>query len=1656
MKSAFHQLLDKIRNATADTNSTDKGQRFEALMQRFFQQHPMYKERFSEVVLWSNWPYRGSHGDIGVDLVAKESSNDCYVAIQCKCYEDNHVLSDRDVKTFFGALNMEWKTDNGEHDRFSGGIVVATCYHWSDTLLNVLHRQAIPCQKIGLADLEGYENVDWDALQKGKIIDIPKNEPRERQKEAIKAVTEAFSSGTERGKLIMACGTGKTFTALRLTEEYTHGKGCVLFLAPSIALVSQSLREWMCQTTCKLHPIAVCSDAQVGRIDELHDLAASDLPSPATTNPDAIAANYRRFKDTHLNVIFSTYQSLDKVCAAQAAGALPEFDLTICDEAHRTAGASLLSEDGEKRETDYRRVHDQKYLQSKKRLYMTATPKVYGDAVHEKAKQTQGVLLADMNDETIFGEELYSLPFSVAVREQLLTDYKVLVLCVDEDYVRDLMHERLAKKDNGQFELEDAVKLVGCYNGLRKKMISGSSPYPIIVDNPLTLDEDAPLNPEREDTHEDDFRISDPAPMLRAVSFAGRIADSEKYAKLWANVVEAIKKEEEDDAEAAFLPSVMEHVDGTMHMGERERLLHWLKEPTNGESRVLTNAQCLSEGVDVPALDAIMFLAPKKSQIDIVQSVGRVMRRDPSGNKQFGYIIIPIGIARDADAAAMLDKDERFKVVWQILQALRSHDDRFAAEINALDFNKRTSKHVDVVGVTGKKRGRRNGDGIEGEGKDNESGGTEAVDGTPKQGTLDLIFSQTVGKAKEAIFTKMVQRCGDKPYWEKWAKDIAAIAERQQKAIDELSKNPEHAARFEEFVNGLKENIRPDITMADAVEMLSMQLVSRPVFNALFGEYEFAEKNPVSQTMNSMLDFVEEKAEQNDSKALRKFYEDVKDRAAAITTTTGRQEVIKELYENFFKTAFKKLTDKLGIVYTPIEVVDFILHSVHKVLQTEFGQEAGLGAEGVRILDPFTGTGTFIVRAIQSGLIKRSDLPRKYREELFASEIVLLAYYIACINIEVAYHGAVGQQDYEPFEGIALTDTFMMHENSANDKDLFKQFEENGERVKRLCAQDIRVIIGNPPYSVGQKSANDNNQNTKYPKLDARIAETYVARSKATNKNSLYDSYIRAFRWGSDCIKGDGVLAFVSNGAYIDNNSMVGFRKSLMDEFSAIYCFNLRGNQRTSGELSRKEGGKIFGSGSRTPIAIIVLVKKSDSKAGQQATLYYHDIGDYLSREDKLRIIKEANDISGLPWETLVPDEHGDWVNHRTAGYEQFTTIGDKETKGKADSHALFQIFSRGIATARDAWAYHFSKAALEKNIKTSIDFFNGQHEKVIEAMKKGEPHELDMDATKFSWGRQQRKDVEKRPYSYSSYHVYVAMYRPYCKRYGYFHKDMNDMQYQMLKFFPTPAHKNIVITIPGAGGTKAMMPLISDSICDLHMNGDSQCFPLYWYEKREERAADGMMQGMIDLGMEESQGDYIRKDGITDYALKDFRRAYGDPKIGKVDIFYYVYGLLHSEAYRTQYENDLKKELPRIPHVKKFWEFSKAGRKLAALHQSYETVKCYPVTEESKGDFRIEDKMSFPKKGVKDIIIYNSSTTIRDIPKEAYEYVVNGKSAIEWIMERYAVTTDKDSGIVNDPNLWCDEHNNPRYIIDLLKRVITVSVETVKIIKSLPKMEIL
>ncbi len=827
-------------------------------------------------------------------------------------------------------------------------------------------------------------------------------------------------------------------------------------------------------------------------------------------------------------------------------------------------------------------------------------------------------------------------------------------------------------------------------------------------------------------------------------------------------------------------------------------------------------------------------------------------------------------------------------------------------------------------------------------------------------------------------------------------------------------------------------------------------------WNFRFKGYSFVQNNPISVSMQKMLDLLEAQTIQEDFDTLQKFYESVRMRAADIDNAAGKQRIIIELYDKFFKTAFPGMVEKLGIVYTPVEVVDFIIHSVNDLLKKEFGRT--LADDNVHILDPFTGTGTFITRLLQSGLIGQRELEHKYQHEIHANEIVLLAYYIAAVNIENAFHDMMGDATpYRAFDGICLTDTFQLGETDASTVLFSEMFPQNSERVSAQKKTPLRVIIGNPPYSVGQKSANDNAQNQSYTKLDGRIAATYAAATDATNKNSLYDSYIKAFRWSTDRLdpENGGIIAFVSNGAWLDGNSTDGLRQCLQKEFSSIWVFNLRGNQRTSGELSRKEGGKIFGSGSRTPIAITLLVK-NPGKPTAKATIHYVDIGDYLNREEKLTIINKYRSVGNpdMPWQTLQPNEHGDWLNQRNDLFETFIPIGDKDDKKAGTFFVPF--YSNGLKTQRDAWCYNSSKSQLERNIRSTTDFYNEQQEAFQQA-KRSQPHLtakefLSYDSTKICWTRALEWDVEKgKRHDYAAGEIVKAHYRPFYKQHLYFSRAFNEMRYQIPKLFPTPDTKNLVICVSGLGGSKENTTIITDCIPDLNcLDAGTQCFPLYYYEERQKSSPT-----LFDAATE---NEHIRRDGLSDFILERAQKMYGN-RVTKEDIFYYVYGILHSPEYRTRFANDLKKMLPRIPLVEEprhFWSFSKAGRELANLHLNYETVppsQDVTVTGAETGHFTVE-KMRFPKKGQKDTIIYNSAITIQNIPAKAYDYTVNGKSAIEWIMERYQLTTHKESTITNNPNDWAKEVGNPRYILDLLLSVINVSVKSVEIVEGLPELK--
>jgi predicted helicase len=837
--------------------------------------------------------------------------------------------------------------------------------------------------------------------------------------------------------------------------------------------------------------------------------------------------------------------------------------------------------------------------------------------------------------------------------------------------------------------------------------------------------------------------------------------------------------------------------------------------------------------VDVPALDAVLFLTPRGSQVDVVQSVGRVMRKAPG--KKLGYIILPIVVPTGVAPEEALRDNERYKVVWQVLQALRSHDERFHAMVNQIELNKRKPSRVRIIDTTP---------------------GRTPPEAADEQLTLDYGF----GGFRDAMFARIVAKVGERKYWETWAKDVADIAQAHITRINGLLADPDSnpAREFEEFLTGLRGNLNESITRDEAIEMLAQHLITAPVFEALFGPaddghsegYDFKAHNPVAQTMELMLASLEEHNLAAEQESLDSFYASVRRRVAGVEDAEGKQRVIVELYDKFFATAFKRTVDRLGIVYTPIEIVDFILNSADQVLRAEFGQ--GLTDEGVHILDGFTGTGTFMTRLLTSGLIEPHDLARKYAHELHANEMLLLAYYIAAVNIESTYaalrpvveegagsspvveegagsspvveEGAErpSRNHYEPFPGLVLTDTFQSYEDG--DRDDLDIFPENNERITRQRALPITVIVGNPPYSVGQDSANDDNANASYPTIDNAIRETYAARSTATNKNSLYDSYIRAIKWASLRIKDRGVVAFVTNGGWLDANTADGMRLSLADEFSTIHIYNLRGNQRTAGEQSRKEGGKVFGAGSRNTVAITILVKNQQSvvEEGAQrpsrnhATIHYTDIGDYLTREEKLAKVVVAVGVSGLEPVALTTNEHGDWLNQRAEDFDSFMRLGDKLES------SVFAVYSGGLKTNRDAWCYNSSREAVEANMRRLIGAYNNS---VLSG-------ERSPDNRSISWNRGLIADFERgAEHDYRPESLRESQYRPFTKQIAYFDRPLNDMVYRMPTFFPGAPHQNVGIDLTGAASHYDFCLIASNRLPDLHLLDTGQFFPRWTWE---------------------------------------------------------------------------------------------------------------------------------------------------------------------------------------------------------------------------------
>ncbi len=1318
----------------------------------------------------------------------------------------------------------------------------------------------------------------------GELPLCDKKKPRPHQTEAIDATKEYFSDPKNaRGKLIMACGTGKTYTSLKIMEALDPK--IMLFLAPSIALLSQTFREYAKEKSEPFYASIVCSDDKVGKSknEDNDDIKFSELPiKPSTRLEYILSVHEKAQKENKRFIIFSTYQSALRIKEVQEAG-LGEIDLIIFDEAHRTVGAMYSSNERDDKNA-FTLCHSDEHIKAKKRLYMTATPKVYSESSKAKAKESDNVIYS-MDDEEIFGEEIYTLNFSKAIALDLLTDYKVIILAVRKENlsgVTNSVNKKISqlkaegtKLDKKLINNEFVCKIIGTHKGLAKQDL-------------IVLDEE----------NKEDHNLKnqyDTAPSQRAINFCKSINTSKNIKDSFETIMECY---DEELKKKSFknLQIKIDHIDGTMNCKERLEKLENLNQFEPNTCKVLSNARCLSEGVDVPALDSIVFFDGKSAMVDIIQAVGRVMRK--AKRKKRGYIILPIAL--EESEIQNLDEavnNTNFKNIWKVIKALRSHDPSLVDEATF-------KEKIKIFGSDDEK-------------KQND-----------EKTLFDAILLQDLA---DAVYNVMPTKLGDRNYWENFTKKTGNIARTLNNRLKMIfDKNPEF---FHGFLDSLRGNIHQNIKEDEALDMITSHIITKPIFDALFGDNI---QNPIAKALDKMVQKLSTLGLEGETKDLKNLYESVKTEATHAKSQKSQQELIKNLYNTFFKEAFRKQSEKLGIVYTPIEVVDFILRATNGILKKHFNTD--FNDQSITIFDPFTGTGSFIARLLskENALISDEALKEKFQKNLLAFDIVLLSYYIALINITQAAQNR--DSSLKNFKNIALTDSLDYLEEKTNKGVFFPFFEdlkENKDIKDTLADQNIRVIIGNPPYSSGAKSENDNNQNLSHPKLEKLVYETYGKNSTAKVGKATRDTLIQSIRMASDLLKDKGVVGFVVNGSFIDSKSADGFRKCVAKDFAHLYVLNLRGNARTSGETFKKEGGKIFDSGSRATIAIVFFVK---DKSAPDNTIFYYEVEDYLKREAKLNLLAGFENLDFVPFKEITPNNKGDWINQREDGFEKLIPL--KRDK-KLQNPSVFDINSLGVVSGRDPWVYNFSPKILTQSVQKCIDTynadlkrFNAHFREAFKQRAKGvkpadrykhlNDKEITTDKTKIAWtdGLKNKLIKNKNLQESRKECARLALYRPFNKQWLYWDKDWIHRQGRFSKIFPDKSAQNVVINT-GVGNGKDFSALVSDFISDYSLISPTQAYPLYYYD---------------DLGN--------RYNAISGYALNLFRRHYGDNSITEEEIFYYIYAILHHKGYLEKYKNSLAKEAPRIALSEDFKELSVLGKELGELHLNYESGEMHTSVE--------------------------------------------------------------------------------------------------------------
>ena len=1651
----------------------NRGTIFERAMQIYLCKEPIQAERFSKVLTWAEWvdyycdkyskfPYPSKHNDIGIDLVAIKKDN-TYTAIQCKFRGSDEKLYKSDLDSFFATVN----SDKGKK-YFNEKILIDTGFSYSTHLQNLIADNH-DCIAIGLAKINE-SKIDWAKWFETNEVVLKKNfEPFPYQKEAIKAVVNGFNSideagnTTTRGKLIMACGTGKTFVSLKITEQLIQNQGLVLFLVPSLALIDQTVKTWTHNATNPTKKIVVCSASDTAqKYDSKEDnlmTPASDLYVPLTSEPVEIAKSVNAWSRKQVVVIFSTYHSLKQIETAQKEYQLPEFDLIICDEAHRTS----TNPDPKKKGSFFTAIHKNSYVSGKKRLYMTATPKIYVEQVKKDAEKLE-VALFSMDDEIWFGKKFYEYSFAKAIRDEKLTDYRIVLAAFDlNDYkkvtqsfasnlkIKEYLLDRFKK--NKESEKNKKIKQV--------KQLCEEDFYKLIAVYKQFCKIGA--------TNDQYTSIDDPGPMKKVMGFISSVNLSEDVKDLFPQIVHEYQKDAPASEKDNLIELKVDHISGKTASAERANILNDLDNIVDNTCKMITNVNCLSEGVDVPSLDGVVFLQPRQSQINIIQCIGRVLRTAPG--KKWGYILIPIFVPPGRKPEDVLHENKEYKRITRVINTLRSIDEDFNTEIQNLSLNPNGKIPEKIIGI----------------GSNNDQNINNNEDVTQNK-TLNLIWdNDDFSKAIKAV---LIRQTVDSDHWEDWVDDVATKAKKNRGKIKSLiNSKSDIKDKFNQLKAEMQNNIHTSIKSDDVVDMVNQHFITEPIFNALFENSGALTNNVIANSLNEFITKLKTHGiTLNDDSAYQDFYNAIKRKVSSTgEDPKARQNLLHKIYENFFTKAFPRDVAKLGLVYTPTEVINFMLHSVDYLLQTELNTK--LENDNVSIIDPFTGTGSYLTQLINATkpngeyLISDEKLQHKYQHEIFANEIMLLPYYIASVNIAHAFYTRTNE--HLPFNGICLTDTFAAYEDTykhqkneyrsqiLNPNLLASSLTANYNRLQVQKSAQIKVIIGNPPYS-GTSDANQDNANETYKNLEAVIKKTYNETSSSTSNVVLKNSYVKAIKWAELRLQDvdQGIIAFITPNSFLKAVSCDGMRHDLSAKFASIYIFDCKGDNRLkirSG--STDQGGPIFAGKTVSATMTFFIKNKFAAKQGQ---IYYYTFSEILKTSDKLKRLEQLNSFKSIALNLKHSeiDANHDWINQDKTNFTNqayFLPLRQKiiGSKAKGTYKELFTNFifnhsSCGVSSSRNFWCSNFSKTDLADNMQKTINYYN-QKRKAYQAYRHNSGKKTvrawldkDNDSKKIAWSKGLQNNLNKNQLiKYNPNNIIYVFMRPFSTMQFYFDNYLNESRYQLPYIFKEQ-DQVLGMMISSQNHSACLSALATNKIMDYDFIDKCIYFPLKYKTS---------LQNTELVQNNNSQTIEV----INDNAIALFQ--YPNYSVTKEMLFYYIYGIFNQKAYSLTFKNAITKQLPRVPKVRDITTFKKfvtIGKQLADLHVNFETYLMWETPAYDPNiDYRTEDFIigNIDKNGKKtggitisndySTITYNDKFILRDIPPQAWNYKLMNKSIIELFINKHKIKTDKKSVITHDPNDYGKEIGNPRYLLETLLRVINIALKTDELKNQLPDVDL-